>query len=345
MTSNHTWCDAFEVPDAPGFEPVRVDVELHRGIWITGRVTDQATGQPVPTAELFYLPFQSNGFARALPEFPPESTDRVDAYPHRYRTAGDGTYRLVGLPGPAIVGVLDVLDSFCLAQGVNDIRGETDERGDFRTYLNPRRPGKNWPTAMKQINPADRTKSVEINFALDRGVKFEITSVDSARQPVPRVTVIGMTPDGTLDMARDPTFVANSFGPDEERTILLYQDERGTGKVLRLRASGQDKKLTVRLEPCAEVRGRIVDEDRVPVPRAEIRFDILPADGRSRSLPITAADADGRFENSAVLIGADYAVSAKGTQQGSVFRTLVEELSVEPGETIDLGTIELPADE
>ena len=67
---------AFEVPDESGFGPAQVEVELHRGIWITGRVTDQVTGEPVPKVELFYLPFRSNEYALALPEFPPGNAGR-----------------------------------------------------------------------------------------------------------------------------------------------------------------------------------------------------------------------------------------------------------------------------
>ena len=47
-----------DVPDEPGLEPAKVEFQLHRGIWISGRVTDRVTGKPVPGAELHYLPFR-----------------------------------------------------------------------------------------------------------------------------------------------------------------------------------------------------------------------------------------------------------------------------------------------
>ena len=38
----------FEVlPERTGLRPVTIDVELHRGVWIRGRVTNKVTGQPV----------------------------------------------------------------------------------------------------------------------------------------------------------------------------------------------------------------------------------------------------------------------------------------------------------
>ena len=35
------------VPDSPGLDPVTVDFELKRGIWIEGKITDKVTGKPV----------------------------------------------------------------------------------------------------------------------------------------------------------------------------------------------------------------------------------------------------------------------------------------------------------
>ena len=57
-----------DVPEAPGLEPVEVDIERHRGVRITGRVIDKATGIPL-VARLHYLPFLSNEYAQNTPEF------------------------------------------------------------------------------------------------------------------------------------------------------------------------------------------------------------------------------------------------------------------------------------
>ena len=35
-----------KVPDSPGLDPVMVDLELKRGIWIEGKMTDKASGEP-----------------------------------------------------------------------------------------------------------------------------------------------------------------------------------------------------------------------------------------------------------------------------------------------------------
>ena len=46
---------------------MRLDIDLHHGVWITGRITDKATGEPVP-AFVQYAPFLSNKHA-AIAEY------------------------------------------------------------------------------------------------------------------------------------------------------------------------------------------------------------------------------------------------------------------------------------
>ena len=153
------------VPDEPGLDPVQVEIQLHQGVWITGRVTRAVDGKPVPHAWVGYFPLLSNEFAQRLPEF---EEGRVDGDPHRYQTSGDGYFRLVGLPGPAIVGVEAIEGAVPQGQGAEDIHAETEE-GDFLTFSNSLRPGKNSPTAMKEINPAEDADSVRVDFALGPG--------------------------------------------------------------------------------------------------------------------------------------------------------------------------------
>src|SRR5205085_2141515 len=83
------------------FAPIPCEVELHRGIWITGRVTNKATGAPV-SVRVDWFPYRSNEFARKrTPEFEANGRRLCESY---FPTQPDGTFRVVGLPGRAIVG-------------------------------------------------------------------------------------------------------------------------------------------------------------------------------------------------------------------------------------------------
>ena len=85
-----------DVPDSPGLDPVTADIELKRGIWIEGKITDKVTGKPVQQ-DLSYF---------AQPDNP-----NLDAYGYgsdgitRAATNEDGSYRLAGMPGPGLVAV------------------------------------------------------------------------------------------------------------------------------------------------------------------------------------------------------------------------------------------------
>ena len=59
----------------------------------------------VPGAFLHYLPFLENTFAQQCPEFRKDGRTFGLGLHNGSKTKPDGTYRLVGLPGHAIVGV------------------------------------------------------------------------------------------------------------------------------------------------------------------------------------------------------------------------------------------------
>ena len=330
-----------DVPDEPGLEPAKVEFQLHRGIWITGRVTDRVTGGPVPGAELHYLPFRSNEYARALPEFPSDGIGYVDGkhYENRYQTAADGSYRLVGLPGPAIVGLSDGSDSHWSGQGASDIQGEKDPQGNFATFRNPNLPNDHyWPTVLKGINPAPGTDLADVNFALEPGGEVEIAMLDPAGQPIADVNVQGKTPHGGTPPVGTSKFAATGFRPTEERTILLRHWKRGLGKAILVRPEDQGKQITVRLEPFAKITGRLLDQDQKPITGRNIVFYTRPRMGIPLANEIT--DAQGRFEMK-IATGLSFTAMVQGISGNP---TIINEMSAEPGETIDLGTIDPASD-
>src|SRR5262249_61415734 len=71
-----------------------IDVQLKRGVWITGQVTDKATGKPVPSW-IQYAVLGDNPNARDVPGL---------TFDHDMKTLPeDGRFRFVGLPGRAVV--------------------------------------------------------------------------------------------------------------------------------------------------------------------------------------------------------------------------------------------------
>ena len=125
---------SYTPPDRAANAPVQLDIDLHREIWIEGKVSDKETGGPVARVLVHYEALVENPFARQLTEFC-DLNDRGDFYDRiggtgdqlRGRTKSDGTYRLVGLPGRGIVGVY-LYDKPYLQEGY----GGLDVQGRFQ---------------------------------------------------------------------------------------------------------------------------------------------------------------------------------------------------------------------
>ena len=154
----------FDVPDSPGVDTVTVDVDLARGQWITGRVTDQVTGKPV-AARVIYFPFLDNPHAKP-PEFRADILGGSEE--QRFQTRADGTYRVLGLPGRAIVGVRSVEGEYRKGVGASQIAG-MDKNGTFRTYPKPMRANTKFLNATQGSQRSRRRRVHRVRFRARSG--------------------------------------------------------------------------------------------------------------------------------------------------------------------------------
>jgi len=304
-----------DVPDPPGIEPVEFDIEMHRGVWVTGRVIDKATGRGVPSALMHYVPFPDNKRAAELPEF--EDNSHIMTVQDRYGTQADGSYRVVALPGRGIVCVKSVREAYPSAQGFKEI-AELKDREGFMKYGSAFAPSEKFPTAVKEVNIEDDAEVV-CNFELDPGRRVKLRAVDSSGEPLEGVEVAGSrsigdhykefsTPDVEILAMRD----------DERRTVLVYHRERRLGKALHVDASqAGEAPVTVRLEPCATVKGRLVDGNGAPINGASIRVDVYRDGDYGQRLESSATDAEGRFSHDGLLAGLPYSLTRNRDSIGS----------------------------
>ncbi len=325
----------FNVPDSPGVETVTVDVDLAPGQWITGRVTDQVTGKPV-AARVNYLPFLDNPHAKP-PEF------RADVFggsgeEARFQTHADGTYRVLGLPGRAIVGVRSVAAEYRKGVGASQIAG-MDKNGTFRTYAQPMRANAKFLNALKEVNVAAGAASTTCDFALDPAGTIHVKLVDRAGQPVSGASVIGHL-DVSDGLPVGSSFEVKELAPHETRNIAILHQGRQIGKYLVLK--GDEKiphSMTVTLEPCATLVGRLVDDEGVPFPGVEVQASPVPGQYPYFFIPIVVSQADGRFECRGLFPGCDYGLVVHGSEVKIQFP--LRKIAVQPGKTIDLGNVKL----
>src|SRR5262249_38058309 len=85
------------VPETGGLTPVTVDIDMVRGVVITGRVTDKETGKPVPGG-VRYVPLAGNKEVGKLP-----GTDVHNDGAMSYPLDAEGNFRIVAPPGLGIV--------------------------------------------------------------------------------------------------------------------------------------------------------------------------------------------------------------------------------------------------
>jgi protocatechuate 3,4-dioxygenase beta subunit len=153
------------VADTDGFVPAKADIDLPRGIVLTGRVTNTVSGKPAP-ARVFYRPLQSND---ELGKFPAYSPPELPAPWHRGRdtkTDLDGNYRITVMPGPGVVHV-QAYGAFEPAQAARkDIDdGIIDKQfGHFRTVGQGGMYNPEYMNAYRVIRPpaSDRTATLDV---------------------------------------------------------------------------------------------------------------------------------------------------------------------------------------
>ena len=126
---------------------------------------------------------RTNPFAEALPGFTNGGSSHIDQ--SRYQTRRDGTYRLVGLPGVAVVGAQSVHRDFRNGVGYQAIIDDKHPKGNYiNTYRSPVNPSATWPNAMRRIDVPEGVLLKEANPIIE-------VSIDggSRLQPVSKVLV------------------------------------------------------------------------------------------------------------------------------------------------------------
>jgi beta-lactamase regulating signal transducer with metallopeptidase domain/5-hydroxyisourate hydrolase-like protein (transthyretin family) len=332
-----------EVPSPPGIDPVVVTIDLHRGLWITGRVTDKASGKPVKGANMHYMPFLTNPYAQSHPAF--DERGIYTTRPGRRPSDENGVYRLVGLPGPAVVGVgiSNEVTQYRRGVGFEEIAaqyGKADDRGGhLKTWGSPGQPGPKWPFSMAAINPTNWGEQVELDLQLDPGLRVPVEVLDTDGQPIEGATAIGRSAYGhDYGEKFGPRFDVINLAPDETRAVIIRHEARALGKVINVSPrTAQGGLVSVRLAPFATITGRVVDFDGKPVAVAAIRPDLLPSGDFTESIAGAVTDDDGRFRVENVPVGCDYSLLVLPRANDWLAS---KKVSVKPGETIDVGDIQ-----
>ncbi|MBI1914176.1 MAG: sigma-70 family RNA polymerase sigma factor [Planctomycetes bacterium] len=343
---------ARNVEAGPGGEPDRVDFELERGLVMTGRLTEKETGRPL-RGRVYYAPLPGNPnydeYERILlGRFGLKVSDWENVQP-------DGTFAILGVPGPAVlVPCVSEDSSFPLI----DVRKELGKRGKRR-----------WPSgpchAVIDINADEKdAKSRTFDIALVAGRRLAGSVVGPDGKPLTGVEVAGLYPDYTPTEKLGPAgFSLKGLQAGCKRVLIFLDLERKLGKLQEV--SGEEKgPLAVRLGPLGTCTGRLVDADGKPLAEHKVAvfldlsgkdYENLPTElvpfGRTLGLGPGAwhgftarrvvTDGEGRFRIDGLLPGVPYFVVASLDKigPGQPVSHRKDRVTVEAGKAQDLGDL------
>jgi RNA polymerase sigma factor (sigma-70 family) len=325
-----------DVPAARGVESVTVDAELKRGVWINGRVTDKATGKPVPSI-VEYFAFKNNSYRKDAPGFWP-----------RLHTKDDGTFQFIGLPGHGVIGARGFQDTYLVGVGSEKFNVR-DDPASWRTLdTSPVRCMVDNYHTLVEVAPAKDAASLTCNISLDPGRTLSGTVVGPDGKPLPGARLAGVTGfsisswEHTTQSTGQFTVYAVKAG--QKRSLLALHEEKQLAGSLMIQ--GEEKgPLTIQLKPWAVISGRFLTSDGHPRPNAEVTLERYgtrikdPSCGYHR-IRSFQTDKDGKFLIDALVPGLKYTMhfqNDKGVLAGRVF----EDMILQPGETKDLGDVQV----
>ena len=330
--------------DTPGYDPIVINLQVKKGVIITGRMIDKSTGEPVVGFAMAGV-LSDNSFAKEYPSFDSSAWFRL------HDTDKDGRFRVVGIPGRVI-----------LMGGPNS----WDEMKKFkRPVPDPRYPKyfrKDQPDFVSYYTLGGAITPVQGSFGRVLEIKADATEVehdielepanalavkiqDADGKPLAGALVTGL---GILAGAKprkcdDQTCEVYRLEPDKPRLVVFYHAERKLARVTTLK--GNEKDPEIRLGPVGSARGRLFAGDGKPAAGGVIEVRYAEANAREMHAVIhketrVVANKDGDFSIDGLIPGADFQLWCK--QDKSERRLTGESRRVKAGEPLDFGNLKLP---
>ena len=320
------------VIEPAGSKSLTREFGLKRGIWITGRVIDKATGQPHRSSIEYFL-FRDNPHASEAPDF---------SHSGQEWTTEDGTFRLVGLPGRGLLCARAGNETYRMGVGAERIKEKRMKIGLETISLVPRSIIVNNFHVLTEINPPEGVDEAAFELALDRGDVVKGRVLDPEGRPLAGVHVRGLADwwDSWTGPLATAEFEVSGMAPGDVRQLAFQQRERRLSGMVILKGPVQAP-IEVKLEPWGVVTGRLVDAAGQPragvglgwVANQKARVEVGPGP----VLDDIKTDANGRFRVEGLAPGLKYELQILGN--GGFFGTVFKDLTIKAGESRDLGDV------
>jgi RNA polymerase sigma factor (sigma-70 family) len=310
-----------QVGNPLGLEPVTLDFALKRGVWVKGRVTEQATGKSLFAARIEYFCFVDN----------PGAKEVVGLYPFNMRhTEHDGSYRIAALPGRGLITVRGAQDHYIMGVGAERIsRSPEDKQSDFFS-AHPYFPTPVNYHALVEIAPKPGDESITCDVQLVAGRSLRGTVFDPDGKPLDEVRVAGLRDMGYWSKS-GAQFTVESLQSNKPRLLQFVHDSRKLSGFLSLK--GDEKgPLSLRLQPWGILIGRLITDQGEPLAGANVGCGALGA----------KTGKDGRFRIEGLAAGLKYDLFiSKDFYVREVVGGRPKGLTIKAGDTRDLGELRI----
>ena len=318
------------VTDTEGLKPIEATLELIRGVIVVGRLVDEATGRPVFAGASQYF---------KLPTNPNEGgTNQMDGGGRAaHLSVTDPAFRLTVPPGEG---------ALCAVARAREVpytcaRLSKADKEKVDAVVERLLPGFN---ACKIIDVPDTAEPFTVDLKLTRGRSRRGRVVGPDGKPVTGAQCDGLVanmPEDVRILAND-TFEVLGLEPGLPRQLIFAHKDRGLVGCILIKGEdvNSDTPLEVRLDVPGSVKGRLVDEEGLPLPGAKLK---LVSSGLLPEVSTFTADADGRFQIVGLIPGVksgisvdrrvrpNYRLDTGGVLQGILLQ--------HPGEIRDLGDV------
>jgi len=348
---------------------VTEDIVLKRAVWVKGQITDAKTGDGV-AGIVSYHPFRNNPHAEEFEAYSLSIMSMGDD--DLYATDESGRFQIPGMPGRGVVSAIaQYPERYKAGIGEKEIAGLTvpptgNARGDTLNRYELQFP--KMCNAAAEITAGVDDVAVECPIQVVPMQETQVLVVDEAGQPVTGIRTggryvgrqsalggrgIGYWDEFTNDKSAE-FMVVTGDPSDSERTLVFYHEERELGAFVGLddlagTTTGEAIRVIVR--PLAKATARFVREDNAPATTAVVvsgtgtPLSFFPGSGKHLqvSLPgFQRLDSDGRVTFPVLPNGPSTILLLRIPDRDDLL--VAEDFEAAPGETIDLGTINIDAD-
>jgi RNA polymerase sigma factor (sigma-70 family) len=346
-TSYLTW--SARISDTEGLAPIRHDIQMTKGVILTGRVIDRATGKPVKRGGIRLAPLPDNKYFGTSPAYSGYSSN------HMSDEIDNGKFRVVTIPGTSVVMVQ--------AEDTGETLGGKPVNPYLRAVPDPEYPkyfGKNgearFTAAGNSLEFLDILHAVKVvdlkpdgeatvDLYLERGKTATLKVQDPDGKPLAGAVVAGLSASWppTYTLPKD-TAMVYALDPARPRTLYLLHPEKKLAAWVRVR--GDEKgPVTVKLAPAGVVTGKLVDPDGRPV--AGVTVNLQFPDGPGGDLyrdiqagrPMGVTDKDGAFRIEPIVPGVKFGLSLTKGQMYFQGEPRIGQKEVKPGQTLELGSL------